>query len=485
MRRSNSHLAIDRLLLIAVLLFSSMSVLTAVAQTVDDQGLQSGHSVPDVQRKSFEKTLEKARAGDAQEQFELSRMYRYGIGAESDESEADSWLRKSAETGNVEAQFEMGAVFEGKNDYESAFAWLLKAAQAGTVAAQKEVAALYRLGHGVETDYAQSMQWYLKAAAQHNADAMCDIGYMYEYGKGVPQDYENAMKWYRLASDAGAVLAKENIGKLYFSGHGVPQDYKEAARWFSLSAEQGYPDSEVNLAIIYIDGPPELRNPEKAVQLWESAADQGNSLAGANLAHLYLSGQVPNSKMNTARAIRLLEPLAEKGDAKAQFWMGAAEQKENNYKAAESWYLKAAEQDEGSAIFALADIYNRGQGVARNFSEAAKLYVRANDLLRNATVANDAGWFFATCEDVKFRNRELALKYGLQGVELSEGKNAGYLDTLAEAYFFDGQYEKAASTETRAIELEPKQEEFKKSLARFIAALDASKAKLSRPAASK
>lgn len=484
MRRSKMSFALDRLLFLVVLLLSSMFVPTAVGQDEDSQPVQSRRSFADEQQASFQKILEKARAGDALQQLQLSRMFRYGAGAERDENEADSWLRKSAEGGNAEAELELGGLLEAKSDYESAFVWLLKAAQAGTSEAQHEVAALYLQGKGVETDYEQSMQWNLKAAAQHNAGAMCDIGYMYEYGKGVPQDYENALKWYRLASDGGEMAAKENIAKFYMAGKGVPKDFTEAARWFSMPAEQGFADSQVGLAIIYLEGPPELKNPEKALPLLESAVEQGQPFASTVLAKLYLSGEVASLNKDSARAKRLLGPSAEKGEMLAQLLMGAAEQEEKNYKAAESWYLKAAEQNEGHAVFALAELYSRGQGVARNFDEAAKLYVRAYDLLPNATYANNAGWFFATCEDVKFRNRELALKYGLRGVELSEGKNAGFLDTLGEAYFVDAQYDNAISTERRALELDPQNAGFKKSLARFIAALDASKANSSQSAAS-
>jgi uncharacterized protein len=470
----NWFCAIDRIFF-AALVSSLLFISAAKGQTGDYPPAQNQPSFSEMQKAKFEKTLKQAKSGDAKEQFELSRLYRNGEGVEEDDKEADYWLGKAAENGGAQAQVELGESFVEQKDYAAAFSWFLKAAQAGDATAQSWTAELYMNGQGVEIDYEQAMQWDLKAAAQHNATAIANIGYLYEYGKGVAQDYEAAMKWYRLASDAGNVMAKENIGKLYMFGRGVPRDWKEAEHWLTMGAEQGLVDSQVGLAIIYLEGPPELKNPEKAVPLLESAVEQGNLFASAALAKLYLSNEVPKLKKDPARAMQLLRPAAEQGNVFAQLVLGAAEQDGKNYKAAESWYRKAAEQNEGRAMFGLADLYSRGEGGLRNFEEAAKLYVQANDLLENAAIANNAGWFFATCENPKYRNPDLAMKYGLRAVELSEGKNAGFLDTLAEAYFINEQYDHAVSTEERALELDSKNEAFKKSLSRFRAALDSAR----------
>jgi hypothetical protein len=429
----------------------------------------------EAQKAAFEKALQAAKAGGAKEQFELSHFYRFGQGVEPDEKEADYWLQKSAAKGIPEAEIELGETLAARNDYDGAFQWLLKAAQSGDVTAQSLVAGFYYEGKGVALDYAQAMEWFVKAAAQQNSMAMVNVGYMYQHGMGVAADFEIAMKWYRRASDAGNMTAKFDIGTLFMKGEGVPKDLHEAERWFKQC--EGLPEANLGLALIYLEGPPELKDSGKALPYLKKAVEQGQPIAGAVLAKLYLTNELPELKKDPSLAIQLLRPAAEKGEALPQFLMGYAEEQNKNYGVAASWFGKAAEQDFARAVLALAGLYSQGRGVDRDFGKAAKLYVRANDLAQESVIANNAGWFFAACEDPKYRNRELALKYGLRGVELSEGKNSHCLDTLAEAYFANEQYGNAVSTEVRALELEPQNESYKKSLTRFQAALGASKEK--------
>jgi len=51
-------------------------------------------------------------------------------------------------------------------DYNEAMEWYLKAAKQGNVNAQRNIGGMYQKGHGVEQNYHQAMEWFLKAANQ-------------------------------------------------------------------------------------------------------------------------------------------------------------------------------------------------------------------------------------------------------------------------------------------------------------------------------
>ena len=77
-------------------------------------------------------------------------------------------------------------------------------------------------------------------------------------------------------------------------------------------------------------------------------------------------------------AYKLLYPLAEQGNAEAQFFLGSmydlGQGVPQDYKEAVRWYRLSAEQGHANAQFNLGVRYGNGQGVQRNYKEAAKWY---------------------------------------------------------------------------------------------------------------
>ena len=80
-------------------------------------------------------------------------------------------------------------------------------------------------------------------------------------------------------------------------------------------------------------------------------------------------------------ALKELRPLAEKGDAQAQFKLGFMYDRGNgvpqDFQEAASWYRKAAEQGNAPAQFYLGQIYDLGKGVEQDYKEAAIWYSKA------------------------------------------------------------------------------------------------------------
>ncbi len=93
-------------------------------------------------------------------------MVAYNAGRYSDALGIWKWL---ADTGNVDAAFNLGFMYEfgygvQANDAD-AFAWYQRAAEGGNQQAQRYVAWMYEHGKGVRQDRVESRKWLLMADA--------------------------------------------------------------------------------------------------------------------------------------------------------------------------------------------------------------------------------------------------------------------------------------------------------------------------------
>jgi TPR repeat protein len=109
------------------------------------------------------------------------------------------------------------------------------------------------------------------------------------------------------------------------------------------------------------------------------------------------------NKGDYTTAVRLLRPVAEKGDADAQYQLGrmygSGEGVSQDAAAAMSWYRKAAEQGSADAQRLLGTTYEVGMGVPQDYETAVSWYRRAAE------------------QGDSFSQYILGLKYGLgQGV---------------------------------------------------------------------
>ena len=84
-------------------------------------------------------------------------------------------LRKVAEQGDAEAQYNLGLAYANgigvAKDLEEAVKWYRKAAEQGDVQAQYYLGNAYGLGQGIAQDEEEAVKWLLKAAAQGHQDA--------------------------------------------------------------------------------------------------------------------------------------------------------------------------------------------------------------------------------------------------------------------------------------------------------------------------
>jgi len=157
---------------------------------------------------------------------------------------AFSRLKKAAENGNAEAQFELGRIY-GNGDgvpqnYPTAIEWLEKAAHQHHPKAQESLGSIYANGVGVEQDFTSARGWYLQAARNGLGSAQYLMATMYRFGLFESEiDMDQSIDWYQRAANQNVAAAQLALGKLAMRGKHVKQDDAAALQWLMLAHANG------------------------------------------------------------------------------------------------------------------------------------------------------------------------------------------------------------------------------------------------------
>jgi len=112
----------------------------------------------------------------------------------------------------------------------------------------------------------------------------------------------------------------------------------------------------------------------------------------------------------------------------------------------------------------LADLYAE----QKLFAEAVQHYKQALQIEpQSAESHNNLAWLYATCEDPKWHDPRAALEHARLAVELTQWKEAGFIDTLAEANYASGSYREAVRIQLLALQLDPQDPELQEHMARY------------------
>ncbi|MBF0291959.1 MAG: sel1 repeat family protein [Nitrospinae bacterium] len=219
-------------------------------------------------------------------------------------------------------------------------------------------------------------------AEQGNAEAQLNIAYMYREGQGVPQDDAEAAKWFQKSADQGDADAQYNIGYMQGEGQGVPQDYVEAHKWANLGARSA--DNEVS------GNAAEYRE-QIAAKMTSAQIAEAKKLAREwkpkQLPFVLpeFAGQLDDRFKTKSLNINFqqTQELAEQGDVLAQLALGNMYNKgegvPKDYAEAFKWFQKSAEQGDSNAQCILGNMYAEGKGVPQNSAKAVKWLMKSAD----------------------------------------------------------------------------------------------------------
>lgn len=308
------------------------------------------------------------KCGSSTAKMNLASFYynkEYGI---LDYARALPIFKEMAENGNKSAMVIMGLMYnngEGvPKDVKSAYDWFYKAMAAGEnsvlelieILAETEPYMMYKLGYMyymgdlLEKDYSKAEEWLKKAVDNSNIEACYYLGNIYFFGQGIPVDYKKAFSLFKKAAENEVKEAYAFLGIMYLLGEGVEKNENEALNWIKKGAEFGNEAAIYHLGRIYAEGILVKKDIAHAIELWKEASEKGISDAKSALGITYaqeyndfdeakkwLDAAISQDNNETARfkygqmylnglgvkkdvdkALSFLEPLAFKGNMKAQ-----------------------------------------------------------------------------------------------------------------------------------------------------------------------
>jgi cell division septation protein DedD len=129
-------------------------------------------------------------------------------------------------------------------DYSGAVAVWRPLAETGDADAQFNLGQAYRLGRGVPTNLAAAKTWFERAANQGHIDAETTLGLLLFQNN----DQAEGLKWLKKASDKGEARAMLVYGTALVNGDSVTQDPVLGYAYVSRSAAQGLEPARQTLA---------------------------------------------------------------------------------------------------------------------------------------------------------------------------------------------------------------------------------------------
>jgi len=210
-----------------------------------------------------------------------------------------------------------------------------------------------------------------------------------------------------------------------------------------------------------------LRAAGKDDQALERIREAMRVLPGDERPHEQL-GQYYLEQERTDDAIREYEEAARLSPAspRAQLGLALAYRRKGDLTKSRQTFEKLLGENpqtaEGQRL--LADLYAE----QKIYADAIGHYEQALRMdPKDAITHNNLAWLLATSEDQKFRDPVKALEHARRAVDLSGGKEASFVDTLAEAHYVNGNFQEAVKVQTRALELDPNNSELQEHMARY------------------
>lgn len=176
----------------------------------------------------------------------------------------------------------------------------------------------------------------LQQAQQGSAEAQYQLGRFYSRRN----DWAQAVPWYQQAAAQGHPKAQNNLGVAYMEGLGTPAKPQEGCRLLAAAAMQ-MPGIQSADNVGLCNDHPAVGNHDHAFAAYQQAAALGSAQSQRNLANMHETGE--GTPVNLPAAVY--------------------------------WYRRAALQEDAQAMYALALMYARNQGVTEHKNNPLAAYV--------------------------------------------------------------------------------------------------------------
>ena len=248
-------------------------------------------------------TATPAFSDDSASVVATARAYLNPYAKTYDPARGKSLLQDAAESGNTEAQYELGLLYDGKillpaqgaalgiPDRARALSWYEKAADQDFPAAISSACSAHFYGADTTDNWGKTVIYCAKSLANKDIVGYAAMGEAYADGKGgLSVDGTLAVTYLTTAADAHEPRATEDLGHIYFDGKLVPQDYVRSAALFREALMQGR--SAYFLAQQYEKGLGLVAEPLEAERLYYYSAQDGDVGSTAWIAaHPYVTAE--------------------------------------------------------------------------------------------------------------------------------------------------------------------------------------------------
>jgi uncharacterized protein len=236
------------------------------------------------------------------------------------------------------------------------------------------------------------------------------------------KNYKKALEILIPLAEQGDAQAQFKLGTIYDYGRGVSPDYQQAYKWYKLSADKGNGFSIYGLAWLHRNGQRVKKKQNKSNDLFKKAlkilrplAEQGDAQAQVELGMSFFLGVgVPQDDNEAVKWLRL---SAEQGHAEGQYQLSGMYSTgevvpETDRKEAVKWLRLSAEQGHAAAQNHLGFMYGTGYGVPLDYKEAVKWH-RLSAEQGNAFAQDNLGFMYSTGEGVPQDYKEAVKWYRL------------------------------------------------------------------------
>ncbi len=394
-----------------------------------------GYGVPQDFAEAARWARKAAEQGNENGQSSLGIYYLMGWGVPKDPVRAEKWLRLGAAGWDAVAQYQLGRVLatgEGVRQRKAeAYRWLSLAVSRRITEAEpylwevqssldlsllrrdqsewqnqlkrQERERRQRVGSAPPPDSAAATETSpmkdmllpeLRVLAERgDLEAQYWMGINLQGREGVKQDLKEAVVWYRKAAVQGHLMAQHSLGGCYFMGAGTRRDLTEAMLWYSLAGGQGHGASAYFASVTRsMLTPAQLAAARQKVQEFQrgrpavaAAVRPAASTVKVEIpaAVLELTPPVPVRAPEERSTIdsKTLHAHAERGDARALYWLGVdsataefgkADAALADYTESVKWFRRAAELGLPDAQLVLGHDYILGTGVEEDMAEGLK-----------------------------------------------------------------------------------------------------------------
>ena len=136
-----------------------------------------------------------AESGDRFAQYELAKLYHWGLGLEKDRQQAFKWYKLSAEQGYPPSQTNLSSMYKRgrgtEQNLELSSYWMEKATEQGFFLAQYKLSTRYFKNQNFDLAFPLMQQ----SAKQGFIPAMSELAEMYSKGLGTEQNLELGSHW--------------------------------------------------------------------------------------------------------------------------------------------------------------------------------------------------------------------------------------------------------------------------------------------------